>query len=179
MDWTQGSLAAAGLSLKGSIARVAGNLTDVNIVGVVTGDAAFEVSRTLVSPSSPTLTDAVLIAGTITVDANKGRKLRIGVPGFGLEITGGTAKIASLTDGTNNWAGIDTNQLAGTLTIGGTLVTATLSGGIVQVNQASNGSPIDWTQSALATAGLSLTSTSPTRFAGRLVTLQIANVLSG
>ncbi|TMD73457.1 MAG: hypothetical protein E6I81_04345, partial [Chloroflexi bacterium] len=179
LDWSQPGLSAAGLSLSGTIARVAGDVSNLDVFGLVSGGASFDVSRTLVSPTDPSLTGAPLLTGNFTIDSGKGQSLQIGKAGFGLNITFGSIAIAALTDGAGaSWFGLHGTSLAGNLNIPG--VTATVSGLEVKVNQFSGSATaaIDWTQTALASTNIGLSS-AILAAEGDLVTVNVFDLLSG
>ncbi|HSO01150.1 MAG TPA: hypothetical protein VLS46_01385, partial [Gaiellaceae bacterium] len=152
-------------SLAGERLRVAGDLVDLDIFGLLTGEVGFELVRDTVDADvngdgfvigtpaapSPDLDNAILITFSLSLDEAPGpetRFLRVGVAGFGIEIADGTIRIAALapaleTD-TRRWVAVQADGLAASLTL--PLVTASVENVAVEVNRASGGGAVlDWT----------------------------------
>ncbi|TMC34699.1 MAG: hypothetical protein E6J28_13130 [Chloroflexi bacterium] len=158
IDWTQSTLAVTGLDLSGSLAEVSGDVTGLDVFGLIHGDATFDVTRTLVTTAAPNpvLADAPLLVGTVTVSG--GGQLRLGTAGLGVTITGGTLKVATLTDpGTSgySWLAVDAELLSGSLA--GPGLQADVANGSIKLNTGSTGAGVlDWTGTGLEDAGLGL-----------------------
>src|SRR5256886_1461742 len=174
IDWTQTALTSTNVGLASQILAAEGDLTSLNVFDLLSGSMHFSLSKTPVTLTSPPVNSQPLLAFSFSQ-----LNLAIGTPTFGLAITSGTIKIGALSDGTNNWFGLDASQLAGTFTVGSGFISATLANGVIKLNRASNGTLLDWTQGGLSAAHLNLTSNQPTVISGQLVSLQIANILRG
>src|SRR5438309_2026716 len=174
IDWTQAALTSTNVGLASQILAAEGDLTSLNVFDLLSGSMHFSLSKTPVTLTSPPVNSQPLLAFSFSQ-----LNLAIGTPTFGLAITSGTIKIGALSDGTNNWFGLDASQLAGTFTVGSGFISATLANGVIKLNRASNGTLLDWTQGGLSAAHLNLTSNQPTVISGQLVSLQIANILRG
>src|SRR2546429_268864 len=174
IDWTQAALTSTNVGLATPILAAEGDLTSLNVFDLLSGSMHFSLSKPPVTLTSPPVNNQPLLAFSFSQ-----LNLAIGTPTFGLAITSGTIKIGALSDGTNNWFGLDASQLAGTFTVGSGFISATLANGVIKLNRASNGTLLDWTQGGLSAAHLNLTSNQPTVISGQLVSLQIANILRG
>ncbi|HKN53260.1 MAG TPA: hypothetical protein VJX66_12195, partial [Amycolatopsis sp.] len=98
LNWTDTGLADAGLTMKVTTARVGGDINQIDVFGVVRGSASFSVGWSLVTTTDPSLTDASLLTGSLSVDPTKNQQLQLGTSGFGITLTDGTINLASLTD---------------------------------------------------------------------------------
>src|SRR5260370_12550916 len=138
------AVAATRMTLKADQKPASGDLSAINLAGLVTGGTHFSVTRTLVTVATPALSQAPLLTLSLSAMA-----LRIGSGGFGLSISGGTVTFAALADpttgSTRQWIGFDSSGLAGALTP--PQLTATLANGGGPVNSESG-------QTADATPGL-------------------------
>src|SRR5258708_2563045 len=139
IDWT--TVTGSGLSLAGSLLKAEGDLTSLDVFGLLSGSAHFAISKTLVTLTSPAVTNQPLLTVALS-----NLQLAVGAAGYGLQITSGSINAASLTDGAGlSWFGLNGNGLSGSLTIPG--VGASVANLSVQVNQAkgTGATAIDWT----------------------------------
>src|SRR5581483_178014 len=174
MDWTQSALSAAGLTLTSQMLSAAGDLQSLDVFGLLSGSLHFSVSKTPVTLTSPAVTAQPLLTFSFSQ-----LQLAVGTSTFGLQITSGTINAAALADGSGlSWFGLQGTGLGGALAVPG--VTATLANLAVSVNQAkgTGATAMDWTQSALSAAGLTLTS-QVLSAAGDLQSLDVFGLLSG
>src|SRR5260370_4922460 len=106
------AVAATRMTLKADQKPASGDLSAINLAGLVTGGTHFSVTRTLVTVATPALSQAPLLTLSLSAMA-----LRIGSGGFGLSITGGAVTFPALadptTDSTPQWIGFDSNAPAG------------------------------------------------------------------
>ena len=105
-------------------------------------------------------------------------QLAVGVTGFGLSITGGSIKIASLAPTTGDlarrWTAVQATGVGGTISVGGAF-SATVSGLQININSSSLGAGA---VSFTTLAGIS-TADGTTEVKGQLTSVNIANVVSG
>ncbi|MHB1243995.1 MAG: hypothetical protein ACYC1P_11455, partial [Gaiellaceae bacterium] len=139
-------------ALAGGFLRVAGDLVDLDVFGLLTGAAGFELVRDTVDADvngdgARDLDDAILITFSLSLDEAPGdpvRFLRVGVDGFGLLISDGTVRIAALapalTTDARRWVAVQADGLAASLTL--PLVTASVENVSVEVNRASGGATV-------------------------------------
>src|SRR2546429_625634 len=134
----------------------------------------FSLSKPPVTLTSPPVNTQPLLAFSFSQ-----LNLAIGTTTFGLAITGGSIHAAALSDGAGaSWFGLHGTSLSGSLNIPG--VTATVSGLEVKVNQFSGSATaaIDWTQTALASTNIGLSS-AILAAEGDLTSLSVFDLLSG
>src|SRR5256886_789799 len=157
-----------------SILAAEGDLTSLNVFDLLSGSMHFSLSKSPVTLTSPPVNNQPLLAFSFSQ-----LNLAIGTTTFGLAITGGSIKAAALSDGAGaSWFGLHGTGLSGSLNIPG--VTATVSGLEVKVNQFSGSATaaIDWTQTALASTNIGLSS-AILAAEGDLVTVNVFDLLSG
>jgi hypothetical protein len=122
---------------------VAGQLDSLDIAGIVSGSAAFAISRRTVAVNLDTdNATAELIGATLFTVGLSDLQLRIGTADAGFAITDGVVAIATLsvpratapTTDTRSWTTIQASRLAGTLNVAD-LVTATLTDVRLDINR--------------------------------------------
>ena len=165
LDWTTVTSPPAGLpTFTGAELSAAGELVNLNILGLLTGAARFAISKQTVAanvdgtPGFSTATDlqdASLVTLWISLDETApdpagAYYLRVGVPGFGIQIDNGSLFVAALapaaaTDA-RRWVGVEASGLGAALSI--PLVSGTISNVNVDLNKASGvgATVLDWTQ---------------------------------
>src|SRR5262249_8951478 len=163
---------------------VSGSLDNFQLAGLVAGSAHFSVTKQLVNatvpPGSPSsLTNAPLLTVTLS-----NLQLRIGTNDVGLRITGGSLTVVSLAPADpadhRSWLAVNASGISGSLAVGSG-AQATLAQIAVRVNKATNSTPLDWS-TALGTAvpaGVSGISGDLLAVSGQVVTLNVADLLSG
>ncbi len=130
---------------------VSGDLTGLDILGLLQGSAHFSLTRDVVDATVPAGTGTAVLTGasllTFTLDlgtAADTKLLQVGTDGMGLTISAGTLKIAALsaktptapaTD-TRSWLAIDASGLAASIALPGD-ISAAVANVVVQVNRAS------------------------------------------
>src|SRR5258708_7042030 len=153
IDWT--TVTGSGLSLAGSLLKAEGDLTSLDVFGLLSGSAHFAISKTLVTLTSPVVTSQPLLAVALS-----NLQLAVGTAGYGLQITSGSINAASLTDGAGlSWFGLNGSGLSGSLKIG--RASWRESEQISEVAEAlkNKATAIDW--AAVTGSGLSLSGSAP------------------
>ncbi|HVP75835.1 MAG TPA: hypothetical protein VMS63_07420, partial [Gaiellaceae bacterium] len=147
---------------------------EVAFGGFLTGSSGFDISKSTVNVGSPSLTGANLLVVTLTAPT-----LSIGAGSFGITLggSGATVTIAALTPATpdgRSWTAVQSSNLGGSLTLG-SFVTATVSGVAIDVNSATDASPLDW--NGVDGSGITLGGTTAFSVSGTLTDLSIAGGL--
>ncbi len=161
-DWT--AVAGSGLTLTGQIIGVSGEMRNLTVAGVLTGQADFAIQKTTVAQGD-------LLSGTLS-----GVQLSAGDPSFGVTVTGASVKFAVLKNASaQTFTGIEASGLGISAMLPG--FSATFQNGGVKVNSASAGAtPIDWT--TVTGSGLTLTA-GIIGVSGEMRNLTVAGVLTG
>src|SRR4029078_12676371 len=164
-----------GISTPDGTTDVKGKLSSVNIAGVVSGSAGFSITKSNWSFSAG---GAASEPGTLVIFTLDSLNLAVGVTGFGLAITGGSIKVASLapTTGTltRRWTAVQATGVTGSISVGGAF-SATVTGLQINVNSSSVGAgAVDFT----TLAGIS-TPDGTTEVKGQLTSVDIAGGVSG
>ncbi|HKI92395.1 MAG TPA: hypothetical protein VJ986_08830, partial [Gaiellaceae bacterium] len=165
LNWTTVTSPPAGLpTFTGAELSAAGELVNLNILGLLTGAARFAISKQTVAANvdgtagfSPTtdLQGASLVTlwlglGDTTTDPTNAYYLRVGVPGFGIQIDNGSLFVAALapaaTTDSRRWVGVEASGLGAALAV--PLVSGTISNVNVALNKASGvgATVLDWTK---------------------------------
>jgi hypothetical protein len=164
---------------------VAGRLASLDIAGLVSGSANFEVVKRLVDVNldgggfgAADLQGATLLAIGLT-----NLQLTVGTNDFGVRITGGNIRLATISPtiapgapaDARSWLALQADSLSATIALG-SLVTATVQDVALEINQAkaatAGGTPVylDWTTQVGTAAGSAFTA-EPVTVAGRAITL--------
>ncbi|MDX6411750.1 MAG: hypothetical protein QOE91_1266, partial [Gaiellaceae bacterium] len=121
---------------------IAGTLTGLNVLDLLTGSAGFAIDTELVNADLDGDGVADLHAASLVTFGLTDLHLTAGVGDYGLAITAGEIRVAALapaapTSGTDSrrWLAVQASGLAGTMTLG-TLLTASASAVGVQLNRA-------------------------------------------
>ena len=194
-DWTTITTVAGLPSFTGAEQSAAGELVNLDVLGLLQGGAKFAVSRRDVSATvdgGAPINATLLTLWLSLEDAGDAYFLRVGAAGFGLQIDEGEVLVAALaptlaTD-TRRWVAVQATGLAASLTL--PLVTADLSAVSVELNRASGvgAAVIDWAAAipggvsvADSTGGLHTLDIEGDTFAvkGTLSNLSIAGLISG
>ncbi|MGZ6715887.1 MAG: hypothetical protein ACXVFG_14140, partial [Gaiellaceae bacterium] len=173
---------------------VAGDLTGLDIAGLVSGSAHFEVKKQTIQVNQGSTTSATLLTFGLS-----NLNLTVGTSSFGLTINAGSIAIAAITPtigtDTRRWLAVKGTELGASLNLGG-LVTATLQHVTVSVNNFSGGATVlNWLTSLnlngnatfgenpadrLTVAGVLIDLTDDqTIVSGDLASLDIAGLVSG
>ena len=173
---------------------VAGDLTGLDIAGLVSGSAHFEVKKQTIQVNQGGTTSATLLTFGLS-----NLNLTVGTSSFGLTINAGSIAIAAITPtiatDTRRWLAVKGTELGASLNLGG-LVTATLQHVTVSVNNFSGGATVlNWLTSLnlngnatfgenpadrLTVAGVLIDLTDDqTIVSGDLASLDIAGLVSG
>ena len=184
IDWT--GVAGSGVTLTpAQTFRVEGDLTGVDLAGVVGGSAHFSIAKSTVNVTTPAVTGARLQNFTLS-------NLTLSTP-FGLSITGGSISLVSLLPSAadviagdaRKWSAISVSGLSGSLTLGG-VISASVSNLEVRVNSASGvktagnvqAAPLNWTTDVTA-AGITLSNTTLFKVEGDLTNVDLAGIVGG
>src|SRR5262249_1304488 len=161
---------------------VSGTLSSLNIAGLVSGSAHFEVVKDVVDADvdgtagfdpATDLNDAVLLTFALT-----SLQLKVGTDSFGISITSGEVRVATLAPSsppyTRRWLAVQASNVGASLSVG-SLLSATLTDVAVQVNQASATAPatataLDWT-SAIDTDETGTFTATPVTVDGQAISL--------
>src|SRR5205807_1794365 len=133
------------VDLTSDLTRVTGDLSSLNIAGLVSGSAHFELTK-----QSIHVDQGGSVAASLLTFGLSALSLSIGTDTFGVSITGGSVAIAAVTPTSavdpRRWLAVKGSELGADLHLG-TLVTATLQHVSVQVNNFSGAgaSALDWT----------------------------------
>jgi hypothetical protein len=172
-------------TVSGSLTQISGRVVDVDLAGFVHGSAT-QVTLTLRTVSNTTLalTDATLLELAVT-----GLDVTLGVSGFGVEL-GGNIAIESLgatgVGDTRKWLAVDGSSLTATLNL--SPITASVTGGKLQLNQSSGlsaagiaaGTIRDWESAVGAAHRFAFTVDGPFAIvSGSLTNLDLAGLVTG
>src|SRR5438309_341212 len=174
IDWTQTALNGTGVGLMTAILAAEGDLTSLNVFDLLSGSMHFSLSKAPVTLTRPAVNSQPLLSFSFSQ-----LNLAIGTSTFGLSITSGSINAAALSDGAGaSWFGLHGTGLSGSLNVPG--VTATVAALEVKVNQFSGtaSAAIDWTQAALTSTDVGLTS-QILAAEGDLTSLNVFDLLSG
>ena len=175
LDWSQVSEVSDDLqALTTEILSVSGSVDSLDIAGLVTGSAHFEVTKQLVDVASLSLTDAPLLTVTLTQ-----LQLAVGSGDVGVQITGTSIDVATLAaaDG-RSWLGIAAHGLGGSIAVGSAF-SAQLSSVEVLVNRSSTGTALNWSGVAEVSTAIKALTTEVLSVSGSVDSLDIAGVVSG
>ena len=150
LDWNP----IAGVDLSGDATTVSGELENLDIAGLITGRAHFDLTRksvTLTGTTDPALTNAQLMRFSLS-----SLELAVGTATAGVTLGATKFDLVTLASGlvgdTRRWLLIDAAGVTGTLTLPG--ITGSITGLTLQVNRASGGgaagfaaaSALDWSR---------------------------------
>ena len=169
LDW--GTVTGAiGLTIDfdGAVTVVSGKLTSLKVAGLLTGSAGFTVTKRPVTVGGN--------AGTLLVFDLSDLDLHVGTDTFGLKVSGGTVRIGSLQSGANRWVVVDATGVTASL-LGGSLISATLTGIDIKVNSGS--APLDWATVSGAGDFAPSVASGSAQVNGTLDGLQVAGLLTG
>ena len=171
------------IDLAGGVTSVSGSLTGVNVAGVLTGAAEFNVTKESVSVNDDGDTGTPAVSSVLLAVLLSNLSLRIGIADVFVSVTSGTVNVYSaspvVADG-RSWLAVDASGIGGSLQLG-SLASATVSNGVIRINRVTGATrALNWTSDVVgATVALPTLTGTLTLVSGHLGSLVIGSFVHG
>ena len=183
LDWAAAftphvTVLGTALDLSGLLTSVSGSLTGVNVANVLTGSTDFAITKKAVTVNNAT--NASVPAISLAVQLTH-PMLSVGTSDVYARFSGGTLNIFSVAPVTPNgtsWFAVDSSGLAGSIQLG-SFASASITGGVVQLNRGTNSPELNWATDVTGATGLPSFSGPLTHIEGTLESINIGGFVSG